>query len=74
MLTSIWPSVKSSPMMQEIRVALKKKAQPGQPPLSRREANKTWREDVLGILSDDQKKARKAQRQENSKRKKDSSI
>ena len=70
MLTSIWPSVKSSPMMQEIRVALKKKAQPGQPSLSRREANKTWREDVLGILSEDQKKARKTQRQENSKRKK----
>jgi hypothetical protein len=53
--------------MQEIRVALKKKAEPGQATLSRKEANKTWREDILGILSDHQKKERKAKRQEKSK-------
>ena len=50
MFTATWPSLKSSPMMQEIRIALKKKAAPGEPPLSRKEANRTWREDILGIL------------------------
>ena len=70
MFTATWPSLKSSPMMQEIRIALKKKAEPGQATLSRKEANKTWREEILGILSEDQKKARKTQRQENNKRKK----
>ncbi len=69
MFTATWPSLKSSPMMQEIRIALKKKAEPGQATLSRKEANKTWREEILGILSEDQKKVRKSQRQENSKRK-----
>lgn len=70
MFTATWPSLKSSPMMQEIRIALKKKSAPGEATMSRKEANKTWREDVLGILSEDQKRARKSQRQENSKRKK----
>lgn len=62
-----WKSVKS-PIMQEIRVALKKKAEKGQPSISRKEANRTWREDILGILSEDQKKEKKAQRQEKNKR------
>lgn len=66
MNTVTWKSIKS-PIMQEIRVALKKKAEPGQATLSRKEANKTWREDILGILSDHQKKERKAKRQEKSK-------
>ena len=69
MITATWPSLKSSPMMHEMRLQLKKKAEAGQPSLSRKEANRTWREDILGILSDDQKKQRKQKRQEkNSKR------
>jgi hypothetical protein len=62
-----WKSNKSL-MMQEVRVALKKKAEKGQATLSRKEANRTWREDILGILSEDQKKEKKAQRQEKSKK------
>jgi hypothetical protein len=69
MITATWPSLKSSPMMGEIRTALKKKSEKGQPPISNKEANRTWREEVLGILSDDQKKQRKQKRQEsNNKR------
>lgn len=68
MITVTWPSLKSSPMMAEIRTALKKKSEKGQPPLSNKEANKTWREDILGILSDDQKKQRKQKRQEKNNR------
>lgn len=64
-----WKSIKS-PIMQEIRVALKGKAEKGQPTLSRKEANRTWREDILGILSEDQKKQRKVQRQENVQKRK----
>lgn len=63
-----WKSIKS-PIMQEIRVALKGKAEKGQPTLSRKDANRTWREEILGILSEDQKKERKAQRQEKTKKK-----
>jgi hypothetical protein len=55
-------------MMQEIRIALKKKAAPGEPTLSRKEANRTWREEILGILSEDQKRQRKAARQKQSKK------
>lgn len=62
-----WKSVKS-PVMQEIRVALKKRAEKGQATLSRKEANRTWREDILGILSEEQKKNQKAQRQKASNR------
>lgn len=69
MITAIWTSTKSSPMMAEIRQALKKKSEKGQPPISNKEANRTWREDILGILSDDQKRARKALRQEKSNNK-----
>ena len=70
MITATWPSLKSSPMMTEIREALKKKAEKGEPPISNKEANRTWREDILGILSDDQKKQRKQQRQEKNNRSK----
>ena len=58
-------------MMSEIRQALKKKAGKGEPPISNKEANRTWREDILGILSDDQKSERKKQRQEKSKKYRD---
>jgi hypothetical protein len=68
MITATWPSLKSSPMMAEIRQALKKKSEKGEPPISNKEANRTWREDVLGILSDDQKNERKRQRQEKNNR------
>ena len=54
--------------MQEIRLALKKKAAPGEPTPPRKEANKIWREENLGILSEDQKKIRKSQRQEKTKK------
>jgi hypothetical protein len=63
MIIASWPSLKSSPMMAEIREALKKKSVKGQPPISNKEANRTWREDVLEILSEDQKKQNKAARQ-----------
>jgi hypothetical protein len=56
-------------MMREMREQLKKKAEKGQPSIPRREANRTWREDILGILSDDQKKERKQKRQEKSNKK-----
>jgi hypothetical protein len=71
MITATWTSLKSSPMMSEIRQALKKKAGKGEPPISNKEANRTWREDILGILSDDQKSERKKQRQEKSKKYRD---
>jgi len=64
-----WKSVKS-PIMQEIRMQLKKVAPKGSATLSRKEANRTWREDILGILSEEQKNQVKAQKQEKSKRKK----
>lgn len=63
MITVTHPSLKSSPMMAEIREALKKKSKKGEPPISNKDANRTWREDILGILSDDQKKQRKEIRQ-----------
>jgi hypothetical protein len=66
MYIATWPSLKSSPMMAEIRQALKKKSKKGEPPISNKEANRTWREEVLGILSEDQKKQRKKMRQEKS--------
>ena len=68
MITASLPSVKSSPMMAEIREALKKKSAKGEPPISRKEANRTWREDILGILSEDQKNQRKAERQKKNSR------
>ena len=61
-----WPSLKSSPMMGEIRELLKKRAAKGEATLSRKESNKTWREDILGVLSEDQKKDVKRRRQERS--------
>lgn len=68
MLTATWTSVKSSPMMAEIRESLKLKTVPGEPTPSRKMANKTWREDILGILSEDQKQAQKAKKQEKNKK------
>lgn len=62
-----WKSIKS-PIMQEIRIALKKKTELGQPTLSRKEANRSWREDILGILSEEQRKQDKAKRQERSRK------
>lgn len=63
-----WKSNKS-PIMEEIRQNLKKKAEKGQPTPSRKEANRTWREDILGILSEDQKKQKKKERQDKGKKK-----
>lgn len=63
-----WKSIKS-PVMQEIRQALKQKAEKGKPTPSRKEANRIWREEILGFLSEDQKKQVKAQRQERNKNK-----
>ncbi len=57
-------------MMAEIRQALKKKAEKGQPSISNKEANRTWREDILGVFSDDQKKEKKIERQNKAKNKK----
>jgi hypothetical protein len=64
MITATWTSLKSSPMMTEIRQSLKKKSAKGEPPIPNKEANRTWREDVLGILSEDQKRERKQKRQQ----------
>ena len=69
MITTSWPSTKSSPMMAEIRECLKKKATSGEATPSRAEANRTWREDILGILSETQKKDAKRKRQEHTARK-----
>ncbi len=55
-------------MMHEIREQLKGKNQPGQPPLTRKEANRAWREDVLGIQSEEQKNIAKLKKQERSKK------
>ena len=63
-----WKSIKS-PVMQEIREALKYKGEKGKPTPSKKEANRVWREEILGFLSEDQKKQVKAQRQEKSKNK-----
>ena len=54
---------KSSEFNRAIRLALYKKTEPGQPTLSRKEANRSWREDMLGILSEVQKKDQKVRRQ-----------
>lgn len=67
----VWHSFKSSPVMSELRESLKKKAAPGEPTLSCREANRTWREDILGILSNDQKAEDKARRQRKSQQRKE---
>ena len=56
--------------MQEIRINLKKKTEPGKPTPSRKEANRVWREEILGIKSEEQKIAEKAKKQERTKRKK----
>ena len=66
MNTATWLSLKSSPVMAEIREALKKKPKKGEPPISNKEANRTWREDILGIVSEDQKQQIKKMRQQKS--------
>jgi hypothetical protein len=70
MFTATWPSLKSSPMMGEIRESLKKKTAPGEATLSRKEANRTWREDILGIRSEEQKQIDKSKKQERNTKKK----
>ena len=67
MFYTTWKSIKS-PIMQEMRLSLKKKAEIGQASLSNRESNRTWREDILGLLSEDQKKEVKAKKQEKNKK------
>jgi hypothetical protein len=64
-----WKSNKS-PIMQEIRLLLKKTAEKGQPTLSNKESKRSWREEILGILSEDQKKQIKTERQRKNKIKK----
>ena len=54
--------------MSEIRQALKKKPVKGGPSISKKEANRTWREDILGIFSEDQKAQDKIRRQNKSKK------
>lgn len=68
MNTATWKSIKS-PIMQEIRQNLKLKNESGKPTPSRKEANRIWREDILGIKSEEQKNAEKVKKQEFSKRK-----
>lgn len=68
----VWHSNKSL-IMQEMRIDLKKKVEKGQPTPSRKDANRTWREEILGILSEDQKRQRKADRQQKTKKAKYSS-
>lgn len=67
MNTATWISLKS-PIMNEIRLALKGKQEPGKSTPSRKESNRIWREEILGIKSEDQKKADKAKRQQRSRR------
>jgi len=68
MLTATWSSLKSSPVMSEIRERLKKKANKGEATLSNKEANRTWREEILGNLSEEQKKQNKQKRQQQGRR------
>jgi hypothetical protein len=69
MLTATWSSLKSSPVMTEIRERLKKKANKGEATLSNKEANRTWREEILGNLSEEQKKQNKQKRQQQGRKK-----
>ena len=50
MLTATWSSLKSSPVMSEIRERLKKKAEKGKPTLSKKEANRTLKKVELRKL------------------------
>ncbi len=68
MLTATWSSFKSSPVMSEIRERLKKKANKGEATLSNKEANRTWREEMLGNISEEQKKQNKQKRQQQSRK------
>jgi hypothetical protein len=64
---AVWHKQKAS-AMEEIRKQLKKHAAPGEPTLSRKEANRTWREEILGVLSEEQRKEIKAKRQQTTKK------
>jgi hypothetical protein len=55
--------------MQEIRVALKAKPEQGQPTPSRKISNRSWREDILGILNEEQRKKIKELKQKKNKSK-----
>jgi hypothetical protein len=68
-----WTSIKS-PIMQEIRAALKKKPEKGGPSISRKEANRVWREDILGIHSEEQRQKIKEQRQKRGHRNKETDF
>jgi hypothetical protein len=74
MITATWTSLKSSPMMHEIRESLKLKTEPGKPTPSRKEANRVWREDILGIRSEEQKQVDKAKKQERNNKKRSKSV
>jgi hypothetical protein len=67
MNTATWKSIKS-PVMQEIRQLLKKKTVPNEPTPSRKESNRIWREEILGIMSEDQKTAAKIRKQQKAKK------
>jgi|688.fasta_scaffold17993_13 hypothetical protein len=73
MITAIWPNTKSQ-MYSDIRIALKLKPEEGKPTPSKKEAKRTWREDFLGILSEEQKKEQKKLRQVKSKKNKNHNI
>jgi hypothetical protein len=49
------PRSLKSPIMQEIRLALQAKPKHGKPTPSKKIARKIWREQFLGILSEDAK-------------------
>ena len=55
MNTGCWTSLKSSPITEEIRKALYRKAAPGEK-LAKGQQKQVWRETYLGILTDVQKK------------------
>jgi hypothetical protein len=67
MYIATWTSLKS-PIMDEIRTALKKKSVKGGPSISNKDANRTWREDILGVFSEEQKQQEKARRQNKNKK------
>ncbi len=56
MNTGVWLSTKSSPIAAEIRKSLELKAGPGEAQLPNKIAKRFWREEMLGILTDSQKK------------------
>lgn len=55
MFAATWISLKSSLMLYEVRVQLKCESGPRKPTMSRKDSNRVWREDILGIRSEEQK-------------------